>query len=161
VSHRYRIYRNCEQSLVDYITTELPNSDWQDIRVLKAFTEAYEGKLPAIVISFEDSDIIRTEIGSDSYYENLTVYFRLFCKNDGQRLDLVAWLISKLIVGIDYYEEIVGEGEITSKTLTGRITINKFTTNRKELANTENLVKQDRCRHLLGCVVRVSIKLGE
>jgi hypothetical protein len=154
----YRNYRNLEASLIDYITYELAYASpkW-DVRVEKAFAEVYKGTLPCICINEEDSDVKRREIGSDSYLEDILVSIRIFATSDGQRLDLASWMLSKIMLGTDYYEYTITSGVVSSKTLKGRITVLEITANRKELKNTDNLESIDRYRHLLSFRVRVSL----
>ena len=47
----YRLSRNIEASLVDYITAELLADGWVGIRVEKVFAKVYKGELPCICIN--------------------------------------------------------------------------------------------------------------
>jgi len=153
----YRNYRNCEASIIDFITAQLVADGWTGIRVEKTFAEVYKGQPPCICINVDDSDVFRRELGSDSYLEDITISFRLFCVNDGQRLDLASWFLEKVMPGINYYEYVIINGAVSSKTLKGKIICLKITRNRKELINTENLVKEDRYRHIIMITGRVAL----
>jgi len=154
----YRIYRNLEASIIDYITDELIDDGWSGIRVEKSFSQVFKGELPCICITMVDSDILRREIGSNYYYENITLSFKIFATSDGQRLDLAAWLLEKIMNGMDYYQYTIENGEITTKKKAGKIQINKIVTNKKELTNTENLEKEDKYRHLIETICRVALQ---
>ncbi|HUW89204.1 MAG TPA: hypothetical protein VMV43_01655 [Candidatus Nanopelagicaceae bacterium] len=152
----YRNYRNLEKSLIDYLTAELVTDGWE-VRVEKAFSQVYEGTLPCILINVESSNVIRREVGSSSYLENILVSIRLFCLNDGERLDLASWTLSKIMPGISYYAYTITSGVVSEKTLAGRINCLEITANRKELVNLEGLALQDKFRHLLSLRCRVSL----
>jgi hypothetical protein len=151
----YRTYRNLEATLVDFITAQLIADGWSGIRVEKAFAEIYKGTLPAICVSMEESDAISREIGSKSYLENILVSIRIFSQNDGNRLDLASWMLSKIMPGLDYYTYVITSG-VAAKTLAGRIIILETTANRKELKNTDNLDIIDRYRHILTFRCRIA-----
>jgi hypothetical protein len=154
----YRNYRNIEASLIDYITYELAYASppWI-IRVEKSFAEVYEGTPPCICVNEEDSDVKLREIGSNSYLEDILVSIRIFATSDGQRLDLAAWMLSKIMPGTNYYEYVISSGVVSSKVLKGTISVLKVTANRKELRATDNLDVMDRYRHILSFKVRVAL----
>jgi hypothetical protein len=145
-----------ESSIIDKITSDLIADGWI-VRVEKSFAEVYKGKLPCICISEEDSDVKRREIGSNSYLEDILVSIRIFAENDGQRLDLAAWMLSKIMPGTNYYEYVISNGVVSSKVLKGTISVLEVTANRKELKNTDNLDVMDRYRHILSFKVRVAL----
>jgi len=153
----YRNYRNIEASFIDYISGQLTSDGWTGIRTEKAFAEVYKGTTPCICISMEDSKSTRREIGSTSYLEDILVSIRIFASNDGQRLDLASWMLSKIYPGIDYYEYTITNGVISSKVLKGRINILEITANKKELKNTDNLDAIDRYRHILSFRCRIEL----
>lgn len=150
----WRVYRNVEASLIEYLEAQLVADSWSGVRVEKVFSKAYDGTLPCIVVGIRTSPLIeRREIGTTNLIEHISVDFRIFGTDDGNRLDLAAWLIDKLKIDIDYY---VYSGTGSTKTLTGKIVSEKFTDNRKELANTEILAKEDRFRHIVSLTCRVT-----
>ena len=152
----YRLYRNIEKSLIDYLIEELDKDGWNGFRVEKSFSHAHDGTLPAICVNVEEPDVKRIEIGSNLYEEIITVSIRLFCDDDGQRLDLSSWLLEKIMPGIEYYEYNISSGKINEKTLIGRISVQQITTSRKELKNTEGLDKADKARHLFQFTMKVN-----
>ena len=156
----YRNYRNLEASLIDFITAQLAIDGWTGIRVEKSFAEVYKtgATLPCICVSMEESDPYRREIGSDSYLEDILTSIRIFATSDGQRLDLASWMLSKVIPGVDYYEYVIVNGVVSTKTLKGRIFTLEVTVNRKELKNVDNLDVIDRYRHIISFRCRVALR---
>jgi hypothetical protein len=153
----YRLSRNLEASLVQWLEEGLAE-DWANwtIRVVKAFTQAHDGTLPAICVNFVTANPTQLEIGSSTWLKNPEVSFRLFCRNDGERLDLASWLLDKLEESIDYYEYTITDGEISQQTLVGKIVVGEILKDIKELTNTENLVQTDKFRHNITFRCRVA-----
>jgi len=145
----YRISRNLEASLIDWLTEELEDAGWTGIRIEKAFAEIYRGTLPAICINVIDISPEKLEIGSKTNLKYFTVNIRIFALNDGQRLDLSDWLLDLLEDDINYYSYVITNGQVASKDLTGKIVIRTITRMEKELTNTEGLAKEDKYRHLI------------
>lgn len=145
----YRASRNLEASLLDFVNENLTLDGWAGIRTEKSFAEVYKGTLPCICISAIDIRPVKLEIGSKTHIKYYTVNMRIFAKSDGSRLDLSDWLFSKLEDDVAYYLYSVTNGEVTTKTLGGRIIITRWLDNAKELINTENLELEDKYRHLL------------
>jgi len=151
----YRISRNIEASLIDWLTEELDDAGWVGIRVEKSFAEVYKGTLPCICINSLEIRPQKLEIGSKTNLKYFTVNIRIFATSDGNRLDLSDFILDLLEDDINYYTYTITNGEVASKILTGRIAVIRWIDNRKELTNTENLEKEDRYRHLLSieCIV--------
>jgi len=151
----YRISRNIESSLIDRITANLTSDGWVNIRVEKSFAEVYKGTLPCICVNVSDIRPEKLEIGNKKNLKYFTVNIKIFATSDGSRLDLSDWMLDKLEEDTNYYKYTITNGLITSKVLSGRIVSTRWLENRKELTNTENLVLEDRYRHLLSfeCIV--------
>lgn len=145
----YRISRNIEASLVDKITADLATDAWSGIRVIKVFSEAYQGTLPCIVVSLDDVSPEKIEIGNKLHRQVFTVNIRIFALSDGQRNDLKDWLFSKLEDDITYYQYIITSGVVSSKVASGKLVILNWNNNRKELSNTTDLIAADRYRQIL------------
>jgi hypothetical protein len=154
MSTTYREYRNLEKSIIDQITTLLDDDNWA-VRVEKSFSSVYKGSLPCICIKLEEPLPERIEVGSDSYSHIFTVSYRIFSTDDGQRLDLAAWSVSKIMLGFDYRAYTITNG-VASYTKTGRIAIQKIKANRPEVINLEKLDAVDRYRHLITFVCRIA-----
>lgn len=154
-----REYRNLLYSFVDFITTQLTADGWTGISVVKGFTQAYKTTIPCISIEVGEinNEIESLEIGSTSYLENISVAIRIHSDKEENRKDLANWLASKIIPGINYYEYTIVNGAVSVKTLKGRIRILRIIDNRKELANVENLEKEDKCRHLFSFTCRIAL----
>jgi hypothetical protein len=153
----YRISRNIEASLIDFITAALATDGWTGISVLKGFPQEYKGKAPFIGVEALEIRPQKLEIGSKTNIKNFTVKIRIFATNDGQRLDLSDWLFDELEDDVNYYNYTITSGAVSAKTLAGRIVVTRFFENRKELVNTDQLEKEDRYRHLLSfeCIVAI------
>jgi len=145
----YRISRNIEASLIDWLTEKLEDGGWTGIRVEKSFAQVYKGTLPCILIEQDPEDETKLEIGSKTWLKNFFINIRIFATSDGQRLDLKDFITDLLEDDIDFYEYVITNGEVAQKTLTGRIVILKITRNEKELKNTENLEAVDRYRNII------------
>jgi len=144
----YRISRNGEASLIDAISTWLTADGWTWVHVEKTSAEIYKGHFPAILVNAQELRPETLEIGSKTKIKYFTIYIRIFAQNDGERLDLSDWLFDKLLDDVNYYTYVIANGEVSTKTLAGRITITRWLDNKKELVNTEVLDEKDRYRHL-------------
>jgi len=151
----YRISRNIEASLIDAISAALTADGWTGVRTEKSFAEVYEGTLPCICVSVVELRPQKLEIGSKTNIKYFTVNIKIFATSDGQRLDLADWLSDKIEDDFVYSAYNITNGVVSSKVASGKIVLMKWFDNRKELTNTENLVKADRYRHLLSfeCIV--------
>ena len=145
----YRVSRNLEASVIDYLTAELITDGWIGIRTVKAFTEVYEGTLPCICVNVLEIRPQKLEIGSKTNIKYFTVNIRIFAKSDGARLDLSDWAFEKIEDDVDYYEYSITDGVVSDKELAGKIVITRYFENKKELTNTENLELADKFRHLI------------
>lgn len=145
----YRISRNIEASLIDWLTEELEDAGWTGIRVEKSFAEVYKGTLPCICINVLEIRPEKIEIGSKTNLKYFTVNIRIFATSDGNRLDLSDFILDLLEDDVNYYSYTITNGEVAQKDLSGRIVITRMLDDRKELVNSENLEKEDKYRHLL------------
>jgi hypothetical protein len=153
----YRISRNIEASLIDFLTEALEDGGWVGIRVEKTFAEVKNGTLPAILVNALEIRPEKLEIGSKTNLKYFTVNIRIFATSDGNRLDLSDFILDLLEDDVNYYSYTITGGEVAAKDLTGRIVITRFFENRKELVNSEGLEKEDRYRHLLSFEAIVAI----
>lgn len=146
----YRLNRNLEASIIDYLRVELIEDGWEGIGVEKSVKQS-KIKPPLILVQSVDTDTQKREIGSGKYIKYPTVTIRIFATSDGQRLDLADWLLEELEDDIEYYKYTVVNGQVSSKVLDGQLTIRKIIRNEKELANTDPSVleEEDRYRHNL------------
>jgi len=119
----YRLSRNVEASIIDYITTQLATDGWTGIYVEKSFAEIYKGKFPSILVSVSDRPEERLEIGDNVLSNFVNFEIRIFAENDGQRLDLSDWILPKIMNGIIYYTYTITNGVVSAKVASGRISI--------------------------------------
>lgn len=159
----YRITKNVEASIVDWLTEELKDSGWV-CRVELDFSEAYKSSLPlpCIVINADNNSDTRLEVGGNQLSNLFDIEFRIFATGESQRKDLRDWLRDKVMnvdkdSPISYYEYVINNDtdQVESKDEAGRISIIKILINRKELRNTDNIDSRDRSRHLLSFSVRI------
>jgi len=153
----YRASRNCEASLIDWLTTALTTGGWTGIRVEKVFAEIYKGTLPAICIGLVETRPEKLEIGSKTNLKYYTINIRIFGTSDGIREDLADFITDLLEDDINYYVYTITGGVVSAKVLTGRIVITRWFDNRKELVNSEVLESVDKYRHLLSFEIIVAI----
>ncbi len=146
----YRISRNIEASIIDKIKTDVV-TDWStfNIRVEKSFAQVYEGALPCICLNVQSVDPTRLEIGSKTWLKYFDVTVRIFATSDGLRLDLADYFTDEFEDDIDYYVYTITNGAVSSKVLSGKIVILSISRNEKEFQNSENIEKEDKCRHLI------------
>jgi hypothetical protein len=144
----YRISRSLEASVIDYLTTQLNDDGWKGIRVEKVFAEVYKGTLPCILIGVDNVSPEKLEIGSKINLKYYQISIRIFATSDGLREDLSDWLLELLEDDINYYTYGITSGEVSEKTLSGKIIITEISRNEKELTNTENLSVEDRYRNI-------------
>jgi len=124
----YRISRNLEASIIDFLENNL-DSDWGNVDVVKTFAEVY-----GVNMSQSDRNAIVcvrcgitphdwVELGSKATKREPAIIIDLFCANDGQRLDLKDYLIEKLKNGCAYYKYTIVNGAVDSKVADGRISL--------------------------------------
>jgi len=146
----YRISRNIEASLLDYIKDELANASWNNISVIKTFNKAYGIELPSICVRVSDTEHVQAQIGSNATVRQPLVIVDIFGKDDGNRLDLKDFLVFVLRKGLPYYEYIIVNGQVDSKTQNGRIRVLNIDDNIINLNVDKNdLDVHDRYRHEL------------
>lgn len=157
----YRQTRNIEASIIQFLENNFDN-DWGNITVTKTFKRVYEipfsekDKTACICIRVGTTDHERVEIGGNSTRRETQVLIDIFASNDGQRLDLKDYIIEKLKSGLPYYEYIITNGQIQSKTQNGRITILTMEDAPINFDVDKNALDvHDRFRHLLTITVSI------
>jgi hypothetical protein len=153
---QYRISRNIEASLIDFLKTSLEETPylWENINIEKSFNRVYELSLPTICVQTQDTTYTQIQIGDNSFERTVMTIIDLFCENDGQRLDLKDTLIEILKDGCPYYEFKIAKLGRTSiveeKTQNGRIRILKIDDTSINFAvEKDKLDIRDRYRHRL------------
>ncbi len=154
----YRITRNLEASIIDYIKDELIAGAWNNISVEKTFARIYDLPVPGICVRCGTTEHEKVEIGADSTTRNPQVLIDIFGSDDGLRLDLKDFLIEVLKGGLPYYAYTIANGTVQSKVEDGRIRILEFDDVPVNFdTDREELDPHDRYRHLL----TLSISLGK
>lgn len=147
----YRISRNLEASIIQYLESELSKAEW-NVKVEKTFSRVYKIDIhqnAIICVRLEDTTHTKVELGSSATLRRALVFIDLFCETDGQRLDLKDFLISKLRDYIPYYEYEISGGEISKKTRNGNLRVIDITDTpiNFNIENRKNLDVHDRARH--------------
>jgi len=153
---QYRISRNIEGSIINWLEIKLEEDFWS-VRVEKAFSDIYDGTLPAIAVMVGPIGVTRREIGGKIFLKVPEISIRIFTKSDGQRLDLKDWLIDELETDIDYFTYSIEDGQAEQKLLAGKISIRQILRDDKELSNIENLNKVDKFRHIITFSAHVAL----
>jgi len=152
----YRITRNIEASIIEYLTALLV-AQWTDISVEKSYTRIYDISLPSVCIRVGTTTHEKAEIGADSTTRTPQVLIDIFATDDGMKLDIKDFIIEKIKGGCDYYEYEVTNGAFSNQTLNGRIRVIDIDDTPLNLnIDKERLDDHDRYRHLL----TLSISLG-
>ena len=154
----YRPTRNQEASIIDYLKTNF-NEDWSGISVEKSFSQVYEATLPVICVRLGNVTHNAVEIGTNSIYRSSQLLIDIFAENDGQKLDLVDYIVSKLKSGCPYYEYVIEHGVVKTKTQNGNITFKKpFEVTHINFSEDRNtLDEHDKFRAL----ITIEIELGK
>lgn len=145
----YRISRNLEASIIDYLEDNFDN-DWTGVSVVKTFSNAEKRDLPVICVRCGVTTHEKIEIGDNNTLRSPQILIDIFAEDDGQRLDLKDYIITKMKNGCPYYEYVISNGQVQSKTQNGRIRvidIDDTPINFDE--DKDSLSPLDRYRHLL------------
>ena len=154
----YRISRNLEATIIQFIEQALIDGSWSGINVEKAFARIYTLETPAICVRVSDTTHDKAELGTEATVRTPLVLIDIFAHDDGQRLDLKDFLISKLKKGMPYYEYEITNGTISGKTQNGRIRVLTISDTLVNLnVDKSSLDPHDRYRHLLS----LSLSLGK
>jgi hypothetical protein len=158
----YRTSRNIEASLIDFLRVHFELANWSGIAVEKSFAEAQnlaskmnkENNAAVICVRASDTNRKRAQIGTDSLIRSELVLIDVFATSDGQRLDLVDFLIDELKSGFPYFEYQTDKSSTENKIQTGRVTITSFDDKPVNFGiDKSNLEVQDRFRHLISLTV--------
>ena len=125
----YRASRDIEASIIDFLEDEL-TSDWNSVSVVKTFQKVTTQNLPAICVRIGNTSFKRAEIGNNNLLRTAQVFVDVFATSDGQRLDLVDWIVDTIKDGCVYYDFTTTKSgrstTVTGKTANGRIHMTKI-----------------------------------
>lgn len=158
---QYRITRNIEASIIEYLRTIFSQSGgWSNITIEKNFSRVYglpmdENKgYAAICVRVTDSKPTRVELGTNVIWRTALVEIDVFATSDGQRLDLKDALIAALMPGVPYNTYTVSGANVTGRTPSGRLTFLTIDDKIVNLGTDKSLLDvHDRYRHNLSCDV--------
>ncbi len=150
----YRPSRNIEATIIEFLRAQLTTGGWTEITTQKGYAGVYGMTLPVICVRLEDTDHVPIEIGSHTTKRDALVIIDLFCKNDGQRLDLKDFLVSVLKDGCTYYKFVtVTTGRTTpvdTRTADGKLVVLNIEDTPIDFETSKSdLVVHDRYRHRL------------
>lgn len=147
----YRPTRNIEASIITKLQTDF-NTDWSGVTVEKSFNRVYDIALPVVCVRVGVTSHEFVEIGTDSTWRKPQLLIGVFADNEGQKLDLVDYIVSKIKSGFVYYDHVITSGVIDSQTANGRIRVTSIDVSHINFEeDKDNLDKHDRHRALITC----------
>jgi len=151
----FKTSRNVELSVIYYLETQI-KADWTGVSIVKSFINAYKEPLPVVAIRLTDCDYTRREIGSTTLLTTYTITIDLFCKSDGQRIDLSDFIIDKLKDGCIYYDhsQTSGDPETLTRVANGRLHTMRFVSNNKVDFGEEGVDIYDKFRSFIQIQMR-------
>jgi len=151
MSTTYRRNRNLEASAIDYIETQLAAVGWSNISVVKTFKRAYEEANPAVCVRVSDNIHTFGELGSTQTRRIALLLIDIFVSSgDGLRLDLADYLVSQLKGGFAFYNYVITDGAIDTKTADGKVIVTEITDTPVDFEiEKSDLDPKDRYRHLI------------
>ena len=163
MSTTYRVTRNIEATLIEYIEAQLTAGSWTNIEVEKSFARVYDIEVggssskAVICVMTQDAEYDRLEIGTTSLIPTRTVLIDIFAASDGQKLDLQDFLIGVFKSGCVYYEFLITNGAVDTRTANGRLRVLTLTTTPINFDSDKNeLDPHDRFR----CRITLQISRG-
>ena len=146
----YRKSRAIEASTIQEIEQILTDASWSNVNVELGFGRVYNLEPPIVTVRVEDTFHTKVEIGTNSTRREVLIFIDIFAKSDEQREDLKDTLIDELKHGWDYYEYEIENGEIKTKTETGRLSVRTITDTPVNFdIDKSSLDKRDRFRWLI------------
>ena len=156
----YRVSRCIEASLIDFLQSAFTVANWTGITIEKSYTRAYtlamNSNTGATVVCVRASDTNRKrfQIGTDDLLRSQLVLIDVFATSDGQRLDLVDFIVDSLKSGFVFYNYVTNGNATPTKTANGRCTIQSFEDTPVNFGvDKSGLEVQDRYRHLISLVI--------
>jgi hypothetical protein len=146
----YRESRNLEASTIQRIETILTDNNYSGVEVVKTLSKAYDTTLPVICVRVGDTIHSGAELGTHLTQRKPLILIDVFANSDGQKLDLKDLLISGLKSGFVYYNYVIVDGAVSTKTADGRVVIESIIDTPVDLGvNKSDLDLHDRYRWLI------------
>ena len=152
----YRPSRNLELSLIRFLTEYFANENWTNVSIEKTFNRAYSQAMKmdtgaaVVCVRCSSTNRKRFELGNDNLLRSQLILIDVFATSDGQRMDLVDFIIDTIKCGFPYLEVQTEKAQVMSEIENGRVTINSiddapvnFNTDKSSLD------LQDRFRHII------------
>ncbi len=141
--------RNVELSLLYYLDTNL-SADWAGTTVAKTFNQVYakDVALPIVLVRLDDTSPSPKEIGNTALIDFHLLIIDIFCRSDAQRLDMAAYIRSKLESGWTHYDHSHTPGDKSTlvRDANGRDTVRQYITDSR-IAFAETVDEKDKYRH--------------
>ncbi len=157
----WSLYRNLENSLKDFLDTEVTNDSVTDINgnavpVRVGRKEDDNWTLPCISLYFESETLPRLEIGSNNRDARELIILDIYATNEGERMDIAKWLTDTINDGWRYYSYLpnISTPETPNKTIGGWVSVNFLTNTRVILG--QNIDELDAHRHRISISVWIS-----
>ena len=77
--------------------------------------------LPVVCVNVNTTNYKKAELGGDSLIREVQVLLNIFWTSDGQKVDFCDYIVTKIKSGCPYYQYVIVNGAIQSKTADGRI----------------------------------------
>ena len=149
----YRITRNIEASVIDDLTTNF-NADWSGVSVEKSFARVYTIDLPVICVRVGTTSHEFIEVGDNATWRHPQLLIDVFATSDGQKHDLVDYIVEKIKNGFVYYDYVITNGAVDTKTSDGRIRVNSIDVTNINFDEDKNALDvHDRHRALITCEI--------
>ena len=154
MSNYYSEPRNVERSVFLHLQNEF-NTKWTNINIVLSFKQAYKASVPVVCVREVNDDSTRLEVGSNSLVSDYLIVVDIFAKDEGQRMDLAAFVKNNIKDGCVYYtfSNNPSNKKEVLQTQDGRITVRRFVTNTK-VDFGDSPESHDRFRHSISFVAR-------
>ena len=159
----WQLYRCLENSLKDFLDIEILSDSVTDyneniVSVRIGRKEDNEWTIPCIAIYYDaENSPDRLQLGSNKRNRRYLLILDIYAVDEGERLDLAAWLTKKLENGFRYYAYNidVDNSESPTKTAEGLVNIDTFISNTR-VALGQNVDEFDAHRHRISIQVWIS-----
>ena len=149
----WQLYRNLENSLKDFLDTEISNDSVTDINgtlipVRVGRKEDDNWTLPCISIYMESETLESFEIGSNNKDDRQLLIIDIYTTNGGERLDVAKWLTVAINNGWRYYSYTpdINTPETPTKVAGGLVNVTFLSNTRVNLGQNLDIIDSHRHR---------------